>query len=63
MLHGAKPQLLSMTSSILGSPVPLRLHHHRWPLLASPSTKPQLLSMTLSHAFKASTIWEILTQY
>lgn len=47
-LHGAKPQLLCMTLSVLSLQLLLWLHLHQWPLLASPGVKPQLLSMAPS---------------
>ena len=42
-LHGAKPQLLCMTPSVLGCQLQLRLHLHQWPSLASHSAEPQLV--------------------
>lgn len=56
--HGAKPQLLSMTTSILGFLLLLSLHLHQWPLLVFYGVKPQLLSL---HDFKIRTIWETFT--
>ena len=47
-LHGAKPQLLCMTPSVLGHQLQLRLHLHQWPSMASHSAEPQLLCMTPS---------------
>ena len=47
-LHGAKPQLLCMTPSVLGHQLQLRLHLHQWPSMASHSAEPQLLFMTPS---------------
>ena len=61
-LHDAKSQLLCMTSLILGLQLPLKLPLYQWPLLASHSAKPQLLSMT-PHAFKTSITWMTLTHY
>lgn len=46
LLHGAKPQLLPTTSSVLGHLLQLRLHIQPCPLLTSHGAKPQLLSMT-----------------
>lgn len=45
-LHGARPQLFSMTPSIPGLPLLLWLHLHQWPLLASHNDKPQMFAMT-----------------
>ena len=47
-LHGAKPQLLCMTPSVLGSQLKLRLHFHQWPSMASHNVKSQLFFMTPS---------------
>jgi hypothetical protein len=47
-LHGAKPQILCMTPSVLGPQLQLRLHLHQWPSMASHSAKPQLLCVTPS---------------
>lgn len=50
-LHGAKPQLLGITPSILGFQLPLRLHRCQWPL-----TVPSLsCSLWALQAFKTST--------
>jgi hypothetical protein len=45
-LHGAKPQLLYTTPSVLGHQLQLRLHLHQWSSMASHSAKPQLLCLT-----------------
>lgn len=45
--HGAKPQALSMTPSVLRFSLPLRLDLQHWLVLASHSVKPQLLFTTL----------------
>ena len=45
-LHGAKPQILCMTSSVLGHQLQLRLHLHQWPSMASHSAGPQMLFRT-----------------
>jgi hypothetical protein len=47
-LHGAKPQLLYMTPSVLENQLQLRLHLHQWPSMASHCAEPQLLCMTSS---------------
>ena len=47
-LHGAKPQLLCMTPSVLDPLLQLGLHLHQWPSIASHSAKPQLFLMTPS---------------
>ena len=47
-LHGAKPQLFSMSPAIVGFQLLLRLHHLQWPIPASHSVKSQLLLMTPS---------------
>jgi len=44
-LHGAKPQLLCMTPSVLGHQLQLRLHLHQWLSMASHSAQPQLFFM------------------
>ena len=36
-----------MTPSVLGFQLLLKLHLYQWPPLASPSAKPQMLSMTV----------------
>jgi hypothetical protein len=45
-LHGAKPQFLCMTRSVLGHQLQLRLHLQQWPSMVSHSAEPQLLFMT-----------------
>ena len=47
-LHGAKPQLLFMTPSVLVHQLQLRQHLHEWPSIASHSSKRQLVFMTPS---------------
>lgn len=47
-LSGAKPQNLCMAPLVLGLQLPLRRHLHQWPIQASHSAKPQLLSLTPS---------------
>ena len=47
-LHGAKPQLLCITPSVLGIQLQLRLHVHQWPSMPSHSAEPQLLCVTPS---------------
>ena len=42
-LHGAKPQLLCMTPSVLGHQLQLRLHLCQWSPMASHSAELQLL--------------------
>lgn len=61
LLYGTKPQLLSMTLSILEHLLQLRFHLHQWLLLAFQSTRPQLLSTTPWHeAFMPNTMWKTL---
>ena len=52
-LHGAKPQLLCITPSVLGHQLQLRLHFHQWPSVASDAL----------NAFNTSTTWVTLTHY
>lgn len=48
MPHSSKPQLLSVTPSVFGLLLQLRLHLHQWSLLALHRVEPQLLSMSTS---------------
>lgn len=63
--HGVKlqPQSFSMASSILGSPLQLRLYLHWWPFPAFPMILSLRCSPWCLHAFKTSTMWETLTHY
>ena len=55
-LHGAKPEFLCMIPAVLDLQLPLRLHLHQWPFLAS-----QCRASAALHAFKTSTTWVTLT--
>lgn len=61
--HGAEPQPLSRSPSVLGfTPQQLRLHIHQWPPLASQSAKPQPSLQSCSpRAAKASNTWGTIT--
>ena len=61
-IHGAEPQLLCITPSVLDQQLKLRLHLHQCPSLASHSAKTRLFSM-IPFTLTTSTTWVIHKQY